>query len=70
MAKEGTTKSIFVVHFRDAVNVGAATVTAAEASKLKGVTFEKTATGIWIKREGHRDRWVPDANIRWIEFAD
>jgi hypothetical protein len=56
-----------MVQFIEAINIGGQVVNSCDV-KVHKCTLEKTATGIWIKRPPHRNRWVPDGQIRWIEF--
>lgn len=60
-------KSPFNVQFINGVNIGGEVVSGCSVEKHK-LKFEKSATGLWITRAGFPDRWVPDGNIRFIEF--
>jgi hypothetical protein len=64
MAKEG--KKILVAQFVNAINVGGDMRFSIDSAKQKA-ELEKTATGLWIRREGWGDKWVPDSNLKWFE---
>lgn len=69
--KVKTGKEITVVHFINAINIGGIVSSSAEGKKHRAV-FDKTATGLTISIPGSKfpSRWVPDAQIKWVEFSE
>jgi len=60
-------KSPINVQFVNGVNIGGQVVSGCSIEKHQ-VKMEKSNTGLWVYKEGYPDRWIPDGNIRFIEF--
>lgn len=70
MAEQAKAKEpkILNVQFIESINIGGDVRSSVQPEKHKK-ECEKTATGLWIRGAGHPDRWVPDSQIKWIEFS-